>query len=450
MVSRSRAAALGLFAAGLISGMACEDAAEPPPPPTGIDVVAGDGQYSKKGTELEEPVVVQVALADGEPAAGVEVRFQVIEGGGSLSRSTAATSSAGEASVRWTMGPVAGQNRLRISVADNSSLTAVATATGAEFFCPEEDPTFSRKFSSEHNLFLLSREAGVLETGGVPTAGLVHIVLDLGNLQFAATAFERFDETVSQQVVVRDCAFAANGDFYATRNSVGNDVVKFATDGTPSHFAAQESNFGSEIEATPAGILIGCDPVGPFVVTCRDTLYRWTGPLYTGVYPDAANNNAVATDPNTDDLYFIYLGDRALWRMPLDGLAPAGPLEKVVTLERAEADGAAGMVVDHTDGSIYILVESSTVKAILKVTSAGVKTTAIDFFTRGAGDAAGEQSDLAMDRSFRFLYTLDTLNNVILIYQVVAGQLSELVSVDDPFAVSNASAGERVGLAVLP
>ncbi len=449
-VSRPRAAALVLTVAVALAGVACDDSTTPPPAPTGIDIVSGDAQYSKKGTELEEPVTVQVSLPDGEPAAGYDVQFQVIEGGGSLSAGAATTSADGIASVRWTMGPAVGLNRLRISLADNSSLTAVASATSGEFYCPEEDPTFARKFSTAHNLFLLSRDAGALESAGEPAAGVVYVELDLGNLLFEATAFERFDETVSHQVVVRDCAFAASGDFYATRNSVGNDVVKFASNGTPSHFAMQESNFGSEIDATPAGILVGCDAFGPFVVTCRDTLTRWTATTYSGVYPDAANNDAVATNPVDDDLYFIYLGDRALWRVPLDGLTPTGPPEKVVTLERDEADGASGMVVNDSDGSIYILVESSAVKAILKVTPAGTKTVEFDFFTRGAGDAAGQQSDLAIDRTYDFLYTLDTRNNVILIYQLATGQMSELVSVGDPNAASNASAGERVGLSVLP
>jgi hypothetical protein len=60
---------------------------------------------------------------------------------------------------------------------------------------------------------------------------------------------------------------------------------------------------------------------------------------------------------------------------------------------------------------------------------------------------AGQQSDLAIDRSFDFLYTLDTKNNVILIYELVARQLSQLRSSGDPNAASDASAGERVGLA---
>jgi hypothetical protein len=450
-VLRPRAAALGLIIACVaLAVAACDDTTTPPPAPNGIDIVSGDAQYSKKGTELEEPVTVQVSLPDGEPAPGVTVQFQVIEGAGSLSAATAKTSSSGEASVRWTMGPSVGLNRLRIALVDNSSLTAVATATASEFYCPEEDPTFARKFSAAHNLFLLSRDAGALESAGEAAAGVVYVELDLGNLLFQASAFMRFDESVSHQVVVRDCAFAASGDFYATRNSVGNDVVKFASDGTPSHFAMQQSNFGSEIDATPGGILVGCDAFGPFVVTCRDTLTRWSAATYSGVYPDAANNDAVATNPADDDLYFIYLGDRALWRIPLDGLTATGPPEKVVTLERDEADGANGMVVNDSDGAIYILVESTAVKAILKVTPAGVKTVEYDFFTRGAGDAAGRQSDLAIDRSYDFLYTLDTRNNVILIYQLVAHQLNELVSAGDPNAASNASAGERVGLSVLP
>jgi hypothetical protein len=301
-VSRPRAAALGLIIACVAIGIvACEDSATPPPAPTGITIVSGDAQYTKKATELEDPVTVRVVLPDGEPAAGVEVQFQVIEGAGSTSAPIAITLDDGLASVRWTLGPFVGLNRLRISVAENSSLTAVATATSGEFYCPEEDPTFVRKFSTAHNLFLLSRSAGALESAGEAVAGLVYIALDLGNLRFGTV--RALHETLPSWCGAR-CAFAASEDLYATRNSLGNDVVKFASDGTPSHFAAQASNFGSEIDATPAGILVGCDAFGPFVVTCRDTLTRWTPATYGGVSPDAANNDAVATDPANDDLYY--------------------------------------------------------------------------------------------------------------------------------------------------
>jgi hypothetical protein len=199
---------------------------------------------------------------------------------------------------------------------------------------------------------------------------------------------------------------------------------------------------------------VGCDELGPFAVTCRDTVFRYEGAIYSGDdgTRDEANNDAVAVDSTNGDLdlYFIYKSDRKLKRIPLDGIAPAGPIADVVTLPLEECDGARGMVVD-ADGSVYILVESASVKSIVKVTAGGVRTTEFDFFTRGAGDAAGIQSDLAIDRSFRFLYTLDTKNDVVLLYEILAQQLTVLSSSADPEAASSAAtSGERVGLDVLP
>ena len=110
---------------------------------------------------------------------------------------------------------------------------------------------------------------------------------------------------------------------------------------------------------------------------------------------------------------FIRLPDGMLMRLPLNGLAAAGPAVEVATLTEDEATGANGMVVDDRDGSVYILVETFTppstpgdTKALVRVTSAGVKSTAVDFFVRrGAGDAAGVQNDLAIDQRFSFIYT---------------------------------------------
>lgn len=451
-LTRPRTLALLAALAATAALQACSKSTAPPSLPTGIEIVSGDAQYTRKGTELEDPVLVKVHLKDGSAAESAKVLFQVIEGGGSLSRSQASTNSKGETTVRWTMGPATGTNRMRISLVDDGAVNVIATATSSDFYCPEEDPTLVRKFGGTGDLLLVTRYADVLKQNGMPASGVARIHLNLNPLTFDATALSRLDDGNIVNVV-RDCAFAANGDFYLVRNSAGNDIIKIAPDGSYTHFATLESFNGAEIAMTPAGILVGCDEFGPFAVTCRDTLFRWEGATYPGIdyYPDQANNDAVAVDPTNDDLYFIALLDRRLYRLPLDGLDLASPPDTVATLERVEADDARGMVVDERDGSIYILVESSTEKAILKVTTAGVKTTEYDFFDRGAGGAAGIQNDLAIDRNNHFLYTLDTLNDVILLYQLNVRSLDELVSNGGPGDASAVgSSDERVGLAVVP
>jgi len=446
---------LALAAASALS--ACEDEEAPAPAPAGIEILSGDAQYTRKGTELEEPVVVRVMLEDGHAGDGLEVRFQAIEGGGSLSRTGATTASDGSASVRWTMGPDTGTNRLRVSVADNTSLNVEATATAAEYYCPEEDPAFVQKFTNPHSLMLLTRASSLTQIGGIQVAGLVKIESDF-DTEFFPTSFSNYDEGTFLNVI-RDCAFSANGDLFLSWNGVRDEIVKVAANGTASHFAFLDSPLGAELAMTPGGVLMGCDERGPFAVTCRDTLFRYEDALYSGdpVTRDATNNDAVAVDPTSGDLYFIYKGDRWLKRLPLDGITQAGAISDVVQLPIDVSDGARGMVVDAADGSVYILVDytgTTTTKAIVKVTSAGAQTTEFDFFSRGAGDAAGIQNDLAIDRNYspgeRHLYTLDTKNNVVLMYRLNTQELVVLTSGTDPDGASDESSGERVGLDVIP
>jgi hypothetical protein len=449
---RVRLGACLLLCMVALFGACEEDQTAPGPVPVSVEIVSGNDQYSKQGTELEEPVIAQVILSDGQPAPGVYVSFSVRSGGGTLSRTSASTNQYGQTSVRWTLGPGTGTQELTISVADDAEVSAIAQATSSTFYCPEEDPTFLRRFTPENDLLLFTRKSSVIRGNGPERAGVVHLGLDLAQLEFDAASLAAFDESVFQSVV-RDCAFSDNGEFFiAWNNTTGlREIAKIAPNGSATHFASLDGLLGSEITALEGGALAGCDEFGPFTVGCRDTLERYADALYSGVLPDAANDDAVAYDPVGNYLYFIYLQDRSLWRVPLDGYTQTGPAEDFLTLEPDEAAGAVGMVVHN--GSVYILVESAATKSIVQVTSGGVKTTVFDFFDRGAGDAAGVQSDLALESQFGYLYTLDTLNNVILIYQIGNDQLNEIRP--DPGTDAGAAStppqnDERVGLAVLP
>ncbi|HEX6791462.1 MAG TPA: hypothetical protein VF247_09150 [Candidatus Krumholzibacteria bacterium] len=432
--------------------LGCEDDQAPQPVPTGVAVVGGDNQYTRKGTTLEEPVAVRVTLENGNPAVGVELRFQVIEGGGHLSKSVATSNTSGRASVLWTMGAETGTNRMRVTVADNTNLSAVATATSSEYYCTEEDPAFTQKFFPTHQLLMLTHQSG--STSGL--AGLLQFSLLAPN--FSTTTLETYPEGTFQNTV-RDLAFAANGDLFISWNHLDDEVVKVATDGTVSHFATLESDIdvppGAEIAMTPKGVLVGCDTRGPFYVTCRDSLYRFEDAIFSGIEDanrDLANNDALACHPGSGDVYFIYRKDRRLYRIPFDGTT-AGTKVVAVTdaLPIDVSDGARGMVVDGEDGSIYILVESTNTKSIVQVNAAGDQSTVFNFSTDRTGDA-GIQSDLAIDRNpggIRYLYTLDTKNNKILRYSIAFDTLTEFTSDGDPFAASDNGSGERVGLDVI-
>jgi hypothetical protein len=432
---------------------ACEDdETSPGPVPASVEIISGDAQYTKQGTELEQPVIAQVVLSDGEPAPGVPVKFSIRSGGGSLSRTSASTNQYGQTSVRWTMGPGTGTQELTISLADDAGAFDVATATSSTFYCPEEDPTFQRRFTPENDLFLFTRKSSVIRGNGPERAGVVHLGLDLLGLEFDASTLAAFDESVFQ-AVVRDCAFSDNGEFFiAWQDNTGlREIAKIAPNGTATHFASLDGLLGAEITALEGGALAGCDEFGPFTVGCRDTLERYADALYSGTLPDAANDDAVAYDPVGNYLYFIYRQDRSLWRVPLNGYTQTGPTEDFLTLEPDEAAGAVGMVF-HS-GLLYILVESAATKSIVTVTTGGTKTTVYDFFDRGAGDLAGVQNDLALDADRNLLYTLDTLNNVVLIYVILEDRLEVIVpdaTTDEGAASTPPQNDERVGLAVLP
>jgi len=349
---------------------------------------------------------------------------------------------------------------LRITVAENSALGATATATSSEYYCVEEDPTFSASFSPAHNLMMLTRASSL----GGGHAALVRYAINSGGAQvtFTGNLVGTYTDT-GFQISVGDCVFAANGDLFFAWYGPHDEIVRVATNGEATHFATLEpapidGTQGAELAMTPGGAVMGCDARGPFYVTCRDSLTRFEGSIYSGsdLNRDAANSDALACDPANGDLYFIYKADRRLKRIPMNGITPSGPVENVMAtaLDIDISDGARGMVVDKSDASIYILVESATTKSIVKVTHDGTLSTAYDFFTRGAGDAAGIQEDLAIDRSLKYLYTLDTKNNVFLAFGLPTsadpGTLITISSSGDAGWASDAGSREPVGLDVIP
>lgn len=452
--SRSlRFVAGALCAAALVAAFSGCSSNQAPVLPSRIDVVSGDGQYSLKGTVLPEPLIVKLRYADGSAASNFSVRFQVVEGGGSVSSKVVTTNSQGIASTSLTLPDQVVGVKVRASFESNTELYVDFTATSADYYCPEDNPNFVRKFTNAGDLFLVTSKSALFTSGSETVAGIVRIQPEPGEVR--VTPFARIDEEQSTiRNVIRDAAFSVGGYFFVAWTGLAYDeVVRIDPDGSYAHFATLESLI-SEIATTPYGVLVGCDELGPFAVGCRDTLMRFPEASYAGPPNDFVNDNAVAVDPTTQDVYYIHEPDDMLMRLPLDSLVAQGPAEQVAPLTADEAAGARGMVVDDNDGSVFILVDADTVKAIVKVTSAGVKTHAVDFFTRrGSGDAAGIQRDLAIRRGVRFLYTLDTLNDMLLVYVIPTGELTELPpdNQSDPEALSTkSSVGERVGLVVLP
>ncbi|HEV8598158.1 MAG TPA: hypothetical protein VGQ69_02250 [Gemmatimonadales bacterium] len=98
-------------------------------PPANLVAVSGNGQTGAVGTQLGQPLVVRVTDAVGNPKDGVVVTFEVLSGGGSLSADFLVTGADGLASVRWTLGSVAGTQSMVARVTGLIPLTFTASAT---------------------------------------------------------------------------------------------------------------------------------------------------------------------------------------------------------------------------------------------------------------------------------------------------------------------------------
>jgi hypothetical protein len=73
--------------------------------PATLEVASGTGQSASSNAAVTVPPSVRVLDGEDDPAPGVEVRFAVAQGGGSLTGATAVTNLEGIAAVeRWTLG----------------------------------------------------------------------------------------------------------------------------------------------------------------------------------------------------------------------------------------------------------------------------------------------------------------------------------------------------------
>jgi hypothetical protein len=451
--------ALGL---GLISGLAvvlisqCSDDTVSPAQPSRITIESGNNQYSLRGTTLRDPLVVRVRAEDGTVPADAHVVFTVEEGGGAVETATVRVDGKGLASTELTLGPDVGSNTVRAAIKENSSKSVVFEATAANFYCPEQSDTLSVHYETAHHLFLATRRSSLYTA--VNSAGVVEIDV---YPPFATGGFAEIAGGTTFDTNIFDAAFSARGDFYVAKRSLRSEILKIDTFGNVTFFAHLDEDLPftdlyAEIATNPSGLLVGCDAKGPFVVGCPDTLTRFAEATYPGY---GINSDAVAVDPRHqaddplgEDIYFIDKTASNLMRLAMDSLAvePRG-LETVASLTAQQATFARGMVCEAREGNVYILVDADETKEIVQVTPEGVVTVLYDFFDRGDGDAAGVQRDLAYDEGFRRLYTIDTLNNNALIYDVVLDVLVDMF--DDPLLQGTISttggSGERVGLVVL-
>lgn len=73
--------------------------------PASVAVAAGNGQAATVGMPLPTPVSIVVKDAGGRPLAGVQIDWEVTEGGGFTLPARTVTDAAGNAGTRWYLGP---------------------------------------------------------------------------------------------------------------------------------------------------------------------------------------------------------------------------------------------------------------------------------------------------------------------------------------------------------
>jgi uncharacterized protein YjdB len=73
------------------------------------------------GEDLDQEIRTRVRSVTGRPVANTEVRFDVMSGGGAASPTSAHTDEEGFVQTRWTLGTVAGEQTLRVRVAQRPS-----------------------------------------------------------------------------------------------------------------------------------------------------------------------------------------------------------------------------------------------------------------------------------------------------------------------------------------
>ena len=91
---------------------------------------SGDGQSGPVDTLLEEDFVIAIAPPStplAKSLAGVDIQWQVVEGGGTLSATSTPTDGAGVARTRLRLGPNPGSNVVRAEIAGGPSLLFHAT-----------------------------------------------------------------------------------------------------------------------------------------------------------------------------------------------------------------------------------------------------------------------------------------------------------------------------------
>jgi hypothetical protein len=106
---------------------ACQDNTGPARPL--LSIAAGDGQHAMAGTELPQPLVVELRDASQHPLVGVNVTWQSVSGAGDMFLPEAGTTDAsGVARARWQLDATTGTHTLLVKADGGATARASAYA----------------------------------------------------------------------------------------------------------------------------------------------------------------------------------------------------------------------------------------------------------------------------------------------------------------------------------
>lgn len=112
----------------LSASLSCKDSGtDPKPTPAIVQLVSGNNQEATAGSELANPLMVEVLDSKGNAVGGQQVQWAVTAGGGSVDPAVSITNSSGIARSFFRLGAVAGENRATAKVGSLPVVTFVAT-----------------------------------------------------------------------------------------------------------------------------------------------------------------------------------------------------------------------------------------------------------------------------------------------------------------------------------
>ena len=251
----------------------CEDDPVDPLATARVEIVSGGAQNAVAGSALSQPVTVRVLSEQGAPLPRVVVRWQVLEGGGSVTPDSAITNDAGIATTEWTLGDAAGMQALlartrtaSVRIEASATITFRDVAAGYRHTCAiaTNDRAFCWGLNDRGQL-----GSGTTSTGEAP-------VLVIGGQFFQSLSAGWF----------HTCGLTRTSEVYCWGdNSVGQLGSAGGTTGTPRRVAGIDG----PVQSVSAGYQHTC------VTTVAGAVYCW------GVddFGQLGNGGTTATCVNT-------------------------------------------------------------------------------------------------------------------------------------------------------